>query len=237
MKLLDIKQISAKTGKYFVLNNDTGVSRALSSTRQYQPTILKACLAEISQGDVVLDLGANLGTFTVPFAKAVRSGTVHAFEPQRVIFQLLCANVFINGLPNVWTHNVGLSDSNRSSKIKTKYRADYTYFDKMPFSQCTVSDEVGEAIELRTLDSYGFEKIDLIKIDVELHELQCIQGAMETLEKCRPVIVMELPERRPDQITIAKQVRELLIGLGYNIEPIVRKSGDWRDILARPSCT
>ncbi len=54
---------------------------------------------------VVLDIGANLGTFCLPLAKKITKHTYHAFEPQRIVYYQLCGNAFINGLDNVHCHN------------------------------------------------------------------------------------------------------------------------------------
>ena len=59
---------------------------------------------------VVLDIGANLGTFCIPLAKKVSKHTYHAFEPQRIVYYQLCANTFVNGLDNVHCHQFGLSN-------------------------------------------------------------------------------------------------------------------------------
>jgi len=65
-------------------------------------------------GDVVIDVGANLGSYTIPFAERVgREGKVLAFEPFRWLHQLTTANVALNGLSNVYTYNVALGESKR----------------------------------------------------------------------------------------------------------------------------
>merc|ERR1719454_840363 len=67
--------------------------------------------ALLRPGDVVIDAGANLGAYTVPFAERVgRRGKVLAFEPFRWLHQLTTANVALNGLSNVWTYNVALGE-------------------------------------------------------------------------------------------------------------------------------
>ena len=60
----------------------------------------------------ILDVGANIGGFTLPIAKHVSSlnGKVYAFEPQRIVFQQFCANVFLNRLDNVHAYNIALGD-------------------------------------------------------------------------------------------------------------------------------
>merc|ERR1711972_428246 len=61
------------------------------------------------RGDTVLDIGANIGGFTVPLAERVGpDGEVHAFEPFRKVFQHLNANVALDGLSNVYTYNIAL---------------------------------------------------------------------------------------------------------------------------------
>merc|ERR1711865_552646 len=62
-------------------------------------------------GDTVIDVGANLGSYTIPFAERVgRQGKVLAFEPFRWLYQLTTANVALNGLSNVWTYNLALGE-------------------------------------------------------------------------------------------------------------------------------
>lgn len=66
-------------------------------------------------GDVVVDVGANLGSYTVPFAERVgRQGKVLAFEPFRWLYQLTTANVALNGLSNVHVYNMALGESKRT---------------------------------------------------------------------------------------------------------------------------
>merc|ERR1719454_949167 len=66
--------------------------------------------AILRPGDVVIDAGANLGSYTIPFAERVgRKGKVLAFEPFRWLHQITTANVALNGLSNVWVFPVGLS--------------------------------------------------------------------------------------------------------------------------------
>ena len=66
---------------------------------------------QVREGDVVIDVGANLGSYTIPLAEKVGvTGGVFAFEPFRRMTQLLNANVALNGLSNVWVVQCALSD-------------------------------------------------------------------------------------------------------------------------------
>ena len=63
-------------------------------------------------GDVVIEVGANVGAHTVALARIVGGGgMVMAFEPQRLAFQSLCANVALNNLANVWCHQAAFGDA------------------------------------------------------------------------------------------------------------------------------
>merc|ERR1712224_251774 len=71
--------------------------------------------AVLRPGDVVIDVGSNLGCYTVPFAERVgRQGKVLAFEPFRWLYQLTTANVALNGLSNVHVFNVALGESKQT---------------------------------------------------------------------------------------------------------------------------
>jgi len=155
-------------------------------------------------GDVVIDVGANVGGFTVPLAERVGpEGEVHAFEPFRKVFQHLNANVALNGLSNVYTYNVALGTA--EEKVLA-YVPDLTNFN-FP-SAIRVLDQFGpeaavseanlrceerqETLTVRRLDDFSFSRrVQLIKIDVEFMELQVVLGAKSTILQNKPLIWVE----------------------------------------------
>jgi len=240
MNTLKVKEHACKEGKFLLLQNDIGVSRVLAHSKEWQPVVLKPALKHIKPGDTVLDIGANLGPLTIPFAKAVGDkGVVHAFEPQRIVFQLLCANVVLNGLPNVYTHNVGISDSDRVSKFRYKDHDTYTYFESMPYARYILSDdeEIGDDVQIRTIDSFEIPDVAFIKIDIENHELQCLHGAAKTIERCKPAIILEANNITPEQLEIGGEgglIHQFLDQFQYDRTPLIRASGKARDFLFTP---
>ena len=62
---------------------------------------------------LVLDIGANLGSYVIPLAKQHPHLQFDAFEPQRIIYYQLCTNIFLNRLDNVYAHNAGISNETR----------------------------------------------------------------------------------------------------------------------------
>merc|ERR1712187_329689 len=156
------------------------------------------------RGDTVLDIGANIGGFTVPLAERVGpEGEVHAFEAFRKVFQHLNANVELNGLSNVYAHNVALGREDKDDV--DAYSADLTTFNfpsaMRALHQETVQsaeannvkyDQKKEQLTVRRLDSFKFKnRIKLIKIDVEFMELEVILGALDTVRQHRPIMWVE----------------------------------------------
>jgi FkbM family methyltransferase len=172
---------------------------------------------------IVLDIGANLGSYVVPLAKRNPHLQFEAFEPQRIVYYQLCANTFLNRLSNVYAHNVGLSNEQRITSYVLPNYAEETNigafsidFDTRLKNYEVKSEGVTERMIIIPLDSMQYEKVRLIKIDVEGHELQVLQGAEHTLrENNYPPIIFEawtwkFPEKR-------KALFEHLQGLGYEI--------------------
>lgn len=109
-------QVLAKTKNHaFVLPfYDTNIAHGIMQMGTMNPMQNYEMQAILRPGDVVVDAGANLGSYTVPFAERVgRQGKVLAFEPFRWLHQLVTANVALNGLSNVWTYNLALGESKK----------------------------------------------------------------------------------------------------------------------------
>ena len=103
--------VEAKHGRFLYNKNDLYVGRSLEYYGEWCEAGLDFLLQCIGPGDVVLDVGANIGALTTPFAKRVgESGRVYAFEPQRIVFQYLCANLALNQISNTVCYNKGVGE-------------------------------------------------------------------------------------------------------------------------------
>jgi FkbM family methyltransferase len=144
----------------------------------------------ISAGDWVIDVGANVGHYTVRLAQLVGStGRVLAFEPVPATFELLAANVSAAGACNVSLFNVAISSQSAvmgismprfDSGLTNYYRAGLT--------------SAGGEFDVVTmaLDSImPAKRVALIKIDVEGHELQALRGMQRLLRRDRPRLIVE----------------------------------------------
>jgi FkbM family methyltransferase len=176
----------------------------------------------------VLDIGANLGTFCVPLARKIPKLKFHAFEPQRIVNYQLCANVVINGLDNVQTYELALSDRDEQLNL---VMPDYTK--ETNIGAFSIDKEVREneyecattsitnKIYLVPLDLLTFSDVKLIKIDVEGHELEVLQGGLETIKANNyPPIIFEAWTWKPWYQEKRKALFDYLEGLGYHIQEL-----------------
>ena len=104
-----IGEVKAKHGVFSFCHFDEYIGLSLREYGEFSEIELSLMSKFIMKDDVVFDIGSNIGAFTVPFAKKVGElGQVYAFEPQKVIYDLLQDNVNKNKLKNVKIFNVGI---------------------------------------------------------------------------------------------------------------------------------
>ena len=101
--------IKGQHGLFNVLNNDEYLGQAIKEYGEYSEIELSLIQQIIKKGDYIFDVGANLGLFTIPFAKKVGNiGKVFCFEPQKFISKILRKNIDLNLLKNVKVNENGL---------------------------------------------------------------------------------------------------------------------------------
>jgi len=205
-------------GKFLVLPND-GIGGHLKSGRRWEPhfthivqSLAAQGVAKI-QGTFALDIGANMGCNTVSLARAVSpSGMVVSCEPLRIPYQLLCANAMLNGLFNVLAFNnaIGAADGALVQMQPVNYFA----------SSINIGDTAvgtgGETVQLRTVDSFQLPNISFIKLDIQGSETAALQGARATVQRCRPLLFVEIEEVQLKKCgSTTEELLKLLFELGY----------------------
>lgn len=159
-----------------------------------------------NQDDTILDVGANIGSHTIFFAKKAFRGMVIAFEPQRLSFQMLCTNVTLNALTNVHTHQIALGDY--KGLISVPLISPYSKFN---FGGLRLENYIeGEQTPLLEIDSMDFNRVNLIKLDVERMEVKVLKGAQRTIKKFRPILYIE-----NNSISESPEIMEILYSLDY----------------------
>jgi len=193
---------------FFAYNkNDTFIGRSLDLYGEWTETEINVLLSLVSPNDIVVDVGAYIGTHTIPFAKAtLPKGGVYAIEPQRMAFAFLSTNIAINNLMNVISINKFASDTIK--KIKTLI-LDQTVAQN--FGSLRIPNlKKGETIETITIDSLKLSRVRLIKIDVEGDEEKVLIGATATINKYQPILYIECTSPKN-----SKKIISRVFDLGY----------------------
>lgn len=140
-------------------------------------------------GGVALDVGANIGIFTVLMAERVGStGRVHAFEPDPRNFALLAENIERNSL-GASASQVAVSDSSGTIGLAPEEDAAFTH---LAGPMAPGGPAVLE-VPMTSIDEYAIEmeRLDLVKVDVEGGESAVLSGAGATLRRLRPALLVE----------------------------------------------
>lgn len=166
--------------------------------QQFEPDVCEFFRKVVKPGQVVFDVGANVGQFTLLLAKRVGAfGCVHAFEPAPEEYRKLCANVSLNGFSNVLTNHVAICDRVGETVLRTAGPGLGLY---NSLGRPLVSSQIGDiSVPCTTLDCYvharGVPRVDLLKVDVEGAELAVLRGAAQLLSRSdAPVIVCEFSD-------------------------------------------
>lgn len=196
--------IDCLSGKYMVYSTNDAVGKILLADGVHELPVQQVAefILNTSNYETVLDIGANIGSFSIPLALKFNNKKFHCFEIQRNIYYQLCGNIFLNSLDNIESHNIGVSSIEGEISIP-----------KIDYSQCWniggySIDEVAlntnradfpngsivghEIAKVTTLNNIGkfTNNIALIKLDVEGHELEAMKAALELLHAngCPPII-------------------------------------------------
>ena len=181
-------------------------SRGIYIYRENYEPLLKYSYKLIKENDVVLDIGANQGIYSIAFSKLTGpQGKVIAIEPFAEMNEILKKNIITNSLNNIKIFQCVVSDN-----------VGYEFLDtsKGIVSSSIVkkfSDKNVLKIKSITIDDVakGYTNISLIKLDIEGAELKALNGAKETLDKWRPTLSVEIDQDTFDEIN------NFLKGYGY----------------------
>ena len=141
---------------------------------------------KVEQGDIVVDVGANVGVFTLKASKTIgQHGKIIAFEPQSRNYEWLCRNLRINGCSNVLPINAAISDRNVTSDFYVKEVPLQNTL--LPETTLTIETHTIDTVKVKVrtlssvLDEVGVNKIDFLKVDAEGVELEVLKGAVDLL--------------------------------------------------------
>jgi len=190
------------------LRNDWVVSRSLALYGEWSEGEIDIFRQFVVPGDIVVECGANIGAHTLALSRLVGpSGAVVAYEPQRIVFQLLCANLAMNEVLNVHARSAAAGAAAGSINVPL---LDYGALNNV--GGLALGGEGGERVAVETIDSLGLPRLKLLKIDVEGMEADVLAGAAATVRKLKPVLYVE-----NDRAEKSEQLIRMIQGLGYRL--------------------
>lgn len=244
--LPDIDLIRGRdNNSYLLMKNPDHISDFIRKNGfwgDFEQSVCKKVIEKFVAPMAIIDAGANLGGFSIPVARALAAtgGLVHSFEPQRVVFQQLNANIFINRIDNVITYPMALGNVSKNIEIPeldfTKsqnaggFSLNQEYRSELDAEACSGRNfknyikEKNVSIRQIRLDELDIKSIGFIKADVEGMELEFFEGAQKSMENSEfPPILFEVWEGKSWYDTKAYLTKEFLINLGYEIHQFGRE--------------
>jgi len=168
-------------------------------------------LSKIS--NVIIDIGANTGIYSITANTVNPRATIYSFEPVKRTAKILLKNIEINNFTRIKFFETAISNENGSATF-------YDVDDKSQYSASLHKEMVSDSknivtyeVQVKRLESYEFfkdNKVDLIKLDVEMHEPQAINGMLSIIARDKPTILIEVLNN-----TIANELNIQLAEYGY----------------------
>lgn len=203
------KTYQTKHGPMLAFTGDRFMTPPLEKRGEYAPEEW-AILDQVTKPRMtVVEIGANIGTHTIPLARKCAPGPLFAFEPQQRVFQVLCANLALNNIGNVLAYPDACGEAEGWAVMP---QLDYDAVWNFGGVSLQPADRPGVKVRVIALDSFDLPTLGLLKIDVEGFEPMVLRGARQTIARCRPVIYIE--NDRPEQ---QGEVIGLLAEMGYTL--------------------
>jgi FkbM family methyltransferase len=193
------------SGGFYFPDNERHFTALGDDVANYQKPQREKAYEYVQNWRCAVDIGAHVGIFSCDFAQ--RFERVVAFEPMPSTRECLLRNVpgNVDVKPFACGSHPGKVRMERSTKNSGGSRI---------IAADAMVDSLIE-VEVVTLDSFGFEAVDLIKLDVEGFEPEAILGAEQTMRRCMPVVIVE-EKLKPGNFDHVKRASELLLSFGYS---------------------
>jgi len=209
--------------------------------------VLSCWATAAKQSKVVFDVGANAGIYSLAALAIQPDAVIHAFEPTPEIAARLRATAKLNGLENLYVHEVAVLSKGGHANLK-RFRGELGNNEGMNFVSQDISDSDAERVQTVCLDQFcrdrSIDCVDLLKVDVQGHEHSALKGAEQLIRAGRVgTIFMELNWARSagatcaatESVRLLRQADYLFSKPGKHLN--WKKAGDWlrtlSDVVAR----
>lgn len=184
-------------GRFFTLKHDIGVGKTIRETGAWANKHVQMFKQIVKEGDIVFDVGANIGHHSVCLAQIVgTTGKVFAFEPQLPIFHILCANAMINACENIYPVRAAIGEKHGAVELPIlDYKKDENFGALCIKNSKQTNNKSCQkySIDELTIDPLNaITSVDFMKIDVQTFELYVLRGALKTIMKYKPHLFIEI---------------------------------------------
>lgn len=185
---------------YMLLNPTEHIQQQLFWYGCYEKELGDLLKKVLRPDDVFIDIGANIGYFSLLSATIAPSAKVISFEPVKDLFKKMNENFSINDIRNIEGINAAVGEKNEEREL---YLSDPDNLGMSSFQQPENYSGRKEKVVVIVFDDWfktsGLTKIDLIKLDIEGSELAALKGMRVVLEEQRPVLILEI---NPDTLSL-----------------------------------
>ena len=172
----------------------------------------------------IIDLGGNIGTTTLLMSEVLsKDCKVFTFEP--IYSDILLQNIIENQLTDrVTVYPYGVGNKIETLKIKPIHLLENINFGGVSIIRTLENNDNSLPIHIVPLDHFHFEKVSLLKIDVEHMEIQVLEGCIELIKRCKPTILIETYQlQEVAQTNVFKEI----MSLGYEISIMPEGCNDY----------
>lgn len=188
----------------------------IAGTGKFEETETQTILSFVKEDTVMLDIGANMGFYSIRVGQKASAGKIIAFEPDPGNFATLQKNLALNNLTNVTTYNAALSDKKDTMRL---YKHPFNVGDYRLYNDGDFSEYVD--VPTLQLDDIVNERVDLIKIDVQGFEYFVLKGGTSLLTNYRPIVISEFwPRGLRNSGASPAEYLTMMNGLGYSVSRI-----------------
>ena len=209
-----------RDGLFLYNRLDQFVGRSIELYGEYSGQRLDLFRSIVQEGDIAVEVGAYTGLTTLALSKAVgKTGAVIAIEAQRISHQMLCANLALNSVTNVYAPLMAAGEE--QGQIVVPILSPNV---ENNFAALGLKDQEwdgGDAVPVNTVDSFELRHCRLLVIDVEGMEVEVLRGAEATLATCAPIVHVG-NHRRDRSAALVAHLQDRGYQLYWDIEPVWR---------------
>jgi FkbM family methyltransferase len=167
-----------------------------------------------------LDVGSNMACSAVLYSQ--KFAAVECFEPTPLNIDLWHRTINANNITNCYLHEVGVGEKNYTTEIILHERNHghnhLTHYDKNPRAKPERSGRARAQVDVKTIDSFAFNDVGFIKFDIEGYEKFALEGAVDTIQRCRPTLQLEIRANQCRKFNYsAEDMINWIRDLGYTV--------------------